>query len=156
MADEQNVANMETNDLNVESVKNYIDYGQWRTKIRDVIGRVGTYYHVLRDIVDRNGNTVKGYYFCSICECVLKHIPANGTQPLNRHANACKASKQKRSLENDQNVGGETPAKRQKNDDGEKDLSNDLTTTGLMLGSGSPEASTPCCKYCHVLHNHLS
>lgn len=86
-----NFASIQDADLTKERVKHYIEYGQLLPKIHEATGRVGVHYKILRDVADTNGNLVKGFYFCSVCESVLQVNPSNGTTPLIRHAKACES-----------------------------------------------------------------
>lgn len=83
-------ADIPVDELSVDQVKNYINYGQLFKKDHESSGKVGAYYDVFCDVADKHGNVLKGFFFCSICESVLKKNPSKGTQPMNRHADACR------------------------------------------------------------------
>lgn len=76
----------------LEDISNKIKFGRYTVKKKE--GKnAGQYYHLLRDIYDENGVRLLNLFFCSKCENLIKHIPARGTTPLNRHANDCNTKK---------------------------------------------------------------
>lgn len=82
-------SDMSYEDLTEENIKQYIEYGQLFPKTHVASGRIGKHYQVLRDVADNEGNTIPGFYFCSICNEVLKVLAKKGTTPLLRHVDKC-------------------------------------------------------------------
>lgn len=79
--------------LSTANVKRYIEYGQLVPKQHVANGKVGRYYRIFRDVADKDDKVLDGFVYCSICGEVLRKNAAGGTQPLNRHADACEKGK---------------------------------------------------------------